>query len=250
MPASVLITGTAGEIGAAAAASFAGAGLAVTALDRRPSTALGGADLDPEPLCIEADAGRPETVEEALERSAERGPVAHVVGVAGGSLDAEVAVEAGGGLPDLDVFRASVEQNLTLQYVLVRAATPYLRAAAGSGLSPSVTFVSSINALACYGLPAYSAAKAGLAGLAVALADLLGRDGIRVNVLALGTVPNAHLRELYPEADFSAMAGAASLGALARPEQIGASLLALATAMTHTTGQVLVADGGQLVHRQ
>ena len=242
----VLITGTAGEIGAATALAFAGAGFEVTALDLEPSTAVAAAEVEPRPLCLVGDAASARTLETAL---AQRGPLAHVVGVAGGALDAEIAAEADGGLPTLEQFRASVEHNLTLQYGLVHAADARLREAAALGLSPSITFVSSINALACYGLPAYSAAKAGLAGLAVALADRLGRDGIRVNVLALGTVPTARMHSLYPAVDFARAGRLAALDKLATPEEIAATLVAIATAMTHTTGQVIVADGGQLQHR-
>jgi 3-oxoacyl-[acyl-carrier protein] reductase len=244
MTAAALITGTAGEIGAATAAAFARAGFAVAGVDRRPS------GLPPSAVCVTGDAGTPATLEEALAAIAELGTLAHAVGVAGGSLDGEVAAEAQGRLPTLEEFRASVDANLTLAYALVAATVPLLRSAGAAGLSPSVTLVSSINALASYGLPAYSAAKAGLAGLAVALADTLGRHGIRINVLALGTVPNAHLRALYPDTDFAALGGrAAALRRLATPEQVADSVLAIATAMTHTTGQVLVADGGQLVRR-
>jgi NAD(P)-dependent dehydrogenase (short-subunit alcohol dehydrogenase family) len=246
---SAFITGTAGDIGAAAAIAFSRAGFAVTGYDRRPSTELDRAGLDGPVLLVEGDMESPASLASALERTCDEATLVHVVGVAGGALDEEVAAEAADRLATLEEFRASLERNLTLQYALVAAVTPYLEVAARAGATPSVTLVSSINALACYGLPAYSAAKAGIAGLVVALADRLGRDGIRINALALGTVPTRRLRELYPQSDFDRLRGLTSLGRLGSPEQIGDTLLAIASAMTHATGQVVVADGGQLIHR-
>jgi 3-oxoacyl-[acyl-carrier protein] reductase len=248
VPDSVLITGTAGDIGAATALAFVRAGYAVVGLDRAPSRLLARADVDRQPSWIEGDLGDERSVERALEATGD-GPLVHVVGVAGGALDCEVTAETKGLLPTLEQFCASVEQNLTLQYSLVSRTLPRLRDAAELGRLPSITLISSINALASYGLPAYSAAKAGLSGLAVALTDRLGRHGIRINVLALGTVPTGRTRDLYSADDFNALKRETALARLPSPEDVGNTVLAIATLMTHTTGQVLVADGGQLIHR-
>ena len=151
---------------------------------------------DPAPVWIEGDLGSEGTLRRAFGAVPDEALV-HVVGIAGGALEVEVAAEAEDRLPTMEEFRALIEQNLTLQFRLVSAALPHLRRAGEAGRPASITLASSINALASYGLPAYSAAKAGLLGLAVALADPLGRQDIRVNVLALGTVPTRAMRDLY-----------------------------------------------------
>ena len=57
--------------------------------------------------------------------------------------------------------------------------------ARGSG---SFVFIASVNGLAHFGNPAYSAAKAGLIAYARALATEGGRSGIRSNAICPGTV--------------------------------------------------------------
>jgi 3-oxoacyl-[acyl-carrier protein] reductase len=246
---SVLITGTAGDIGVATGTAFARAGHRVIGLDRVPSAALEATGLHPPPIIVQGDLAADDTLKRAFALASEDAVLVHVVGIAGGSLDAEVAAEQAGRLPLLNEFRASIEQNLILQYRLLHQAFPSLLPAARARRAASITLVSSINALAGYGLPAYSAAKAGLGGLAVALAGRLGRAGIRINVLALGTVPTAATREQQAATSFEVLEGGTALGRLGTPEQVAATLIAIATEMTHTTGQVLVADGGQLVYR-
>jgi NAD(P)-dependent dehydrogenase (short-subunit alcohol dehydrogenase family) len=79
--------------------------------------------------------------------------------------------------------------NLRGANLMVEAVLPQMQQQ-GSG---SVVMISSIAALRAGGGPAYSAAKAGMIGLAKALAFKHGRSGIRFNVVAPGhlTLPMA-----------------------------------------------------------
>jgi NAD(P)-dependent dehydrogenase (short-subunit alcohol dehydrogenase family) len=65
-----------------------------------------------------------------------------------------------------------------------QAAIPALRARGGG----AITCVSSIAGLRGYRRTAYAAAKAGVIGLVITLAEQLGPDGIRVNAIAPGPV--------------------------------------------------------------
>src|SRR5690606_2706479 len=85
---------------------------------------------------------------------------------------------------DAETWAREVDINLNGSYNIV---APVVEAMAGVG-GGSVVFVSSVNALAHYGNPAYAAAKAGLIAYARGLAVERGRDGIRANVVAPGSV--------------------------------------------------------------
>jgi NAD(P)-dependent dehydrogenase (short-subunit alcohol dehydrogenase family) len=150
---------------------------------------------------------------------------------------------------DPGAFRESVDANLLTQFIVLRAALPWLRESAGE--DRSVTFVSSFNGLSGWGMPAYSAAKAGIVGMMLALTTPLGRDSIRVNVVAPGTIRTPRTEALWAgePGHFDDLEATAALGRLGTPDDVARSFLALATLLTHVTGQVLVVDGGQCVKR-
>jgi NAD(P)-dependent dehydrogenase (short-subunit alcohol dehydrogenase family) len=79
-----------------------------------------------------------------------------------------------------DLWRKSLDLNLTSHQVLFRLAIPYLRL----GFDPTIIIVASKNVPAPGpGAAAYSVAKAGLTQLARVAALELAADGIRVNVI-------------------------------------------------------------------
>lgn len=121
---------------------------------------------------------------------------------------------------------------------LIRCALPHLKSTRGA-----VVLVGSVNGLAAFGEPAYSSAKAGLSLLAANLAVSLGPAGVRVNVVAPGTVrtrvwdtqPNAlaMLSALYP------------LGRVGEPAEIASAIAFLASSdASWITGITLPVDGG------
>jgi 2-keto-3-deoxy-L-fuconate dehydrogenase len=130
-------------------------------------------------------------------------------------------------------------------------AIPALRAAGGG----SIIFLSSVQAFVTLpGCVPYAAAKAGLVAAARALAVEVGRDGIRVNAIAPGTIDTPMLQR-----DLSGMNreeaeqfrlrvnDANALGRVGRPEEIAACVEFLASdASSYLTGTTLVADGGYL----
>ena len=113
-------------------------------------------------------------------------------------------------------------------------------------LNRSITFVSSINAIKDYGLPAYSAAKAGLLGLISPLAAELGPRQIRVNALLPGTVLTERTIKLPRRLDESRKRGTA-LDRFATPDEIAEVAYVIAERMTCVTGQQIVADCGQSI---
>lgn len=243
----VLITGAAGALGGATTDAFLGAGFAVLGVDRAehdPGWVSARPSYTPLQLDLE-HSGAGEVLADAIAGQ----QLSHVVTIAGGALPGEPESTEDPLHAEVELFRASVEANLTTQYRTIHAVAPALGASPGDR---SITLCSSFNALSAQGMPGYSAAKAGLLGMMYALVDPFGRQGIRVNVLAPGTVRTPRTERLWAhvEGHFERLERSTALGRLATPADIGRSSLALATQLTHVTGQVLVVDGGQtVVHR-
>jgi NAD(P)-dependent dehydrogenase (short-subunit alcohol dehydrogenase family) len=239
----VLVTGVAGGIGSATARRFLDAGYAVAGvdIDSRALTAPGEGDY----VGAVADVRDANAMRDVVARLGR--PIAHVVTCAGISLPEE-ADDAGRALPDVEVFRGTIELNLTSHYISLAAAWPTLRDGSGDR---SVSFASSINAFQSFGLIGYSAAKAGLIGLVRALVVPLGAAGVRVNAVAPGTVPTPATRREWAHVPthFEDMAALVPTGRLGTPDDVAAAFLVLARDLTHVSGQVLAVDGGQSLHR-
>jgi NAD(P)-dependent dehydrogenase (short-subunit alcohol dehydrogenase family) len=235
----VVVSGSSGGIGRPTCQAFIDAGFSVFGIDI----------AEPPPIdrwftSVRADVTKPEELAVML-ACADLPPVSHVVTLAGIAHPAEPDAHLCGTLIGPEVFRQSVELNLGGHFNVLHATLPYLDQSAGDR---SVAFVSSINALRGFGLPAYSAAKAGLSGLVWALTPFLGARGIRVNVVLPGTTPTpATLDEWSSDPDhFGRLAAAVPLGRLGSPSDVAETLVALCR-LRHVTGQELVVDGGQSV---
>ena len=229
----VLVTGAAGAIGSATAEALRAAGHRVVGLDVEAGVELRHDLLDT------AGTERMLATEPAL------AGLRHVVAVAGGPVEEEIGKLDPSEVP-VDVFEASLRLNLLAQYALVRAAAARIEAESPDG-DRSITLFSSINALRGYGMPGYSAAKAGLLGLVVALALPLGRRGLRINAITPGTVLTERSRENYESAeDLSPrLIESTATGSETRAEDVAHAVRAV-LGLRRMTGQQLVVDGGQM----
>ena len=144
-----------------------------------------------------------------------------------------------------------LETNLRGALLCARYAIPAMRAAGGG----SIVFISSVQAFVTLpGCVPYAAAKAGLVAAARALAVEVGRDGIRVNTVAPGTIDTPMLnRDLVGmnrdevEQFRQRVDDANALGRVGRPDEIASCVAFLASdASSYVTGSTLVADGGYL----
>ncbi|MEU7814814.1 SDR family oxidoreductase [Pseudonocardia sp. NPDC049154] len=93
---------------------------------------------------------------------------------------------------------------------------------------------------------AYSASKAGVAGMTRDLAAQWARHGIRVNTLAPGWFASEMTGPLLEREHRAAqLAASAALGRIGRPEELDGPLLLLASdAGSYITGSTLTVDGG------
>jgi NAD(P)-dependent dehydrogenase (short-subunit alcohol dehydrogenase family) len=177
------------------------------------------------------------------------GDLRFVIHVAGGAIPEELGAPDQVSVP-LGAFRRAIEDNLVSAYVVVSAVAPMLRS---HGQGGGVTLVSSTNAFGGYGAPGYSAAKAGLHGLAAALVNPLGRDKIRINVVVLGTTATSNysrVNEAIGHAtDFNAIARKIPLGRVLTPEIAAEALVSVTCDLRGMSGAVTVVDGGQSTRR-
>ncbi len=235
----VLVTGAAGGIGSATVKALRAEGHRVVGLDREDAPPDAGGEW------IAHDLLDTDGTERLLTTSPLLAGLRHVVAVAGGPLPEELGRLDPAQVP-VAVFGASVQLNLVAQYALVRGAAARIKDEALSG-DRSITLFSSINALRGYGMPGYSASKAGLLGLVVALALPLGRRGVRINAITPGTVVTQRFREDYGE---DGPLGPRLLESTAseratRPEDVARAVCSL-IGLRQMTGQQIVIDGGQL----
>lgn len=149
----------------------------------------------------------------------------------------------------LDDWEATLKINLGGAFLAAKFQTPALQARGGGALIFTSSFV---GVTVAFGeMAAYAASKAGLVGLTKSLAVELAPHGIRVNALLPGATDTDMARDFAatPEAQ-AAIAELYPLRRFARPEEIAASALFLASeASSFTTGTALLVDGGVSIAR-
>ncbi|WP_309059633.1 SDR family NAD(P)-dependent oxidoreductase [Streptomyces sp.] len=236
----VLITGAARGIGAATARRFAEEGARVLVADVDPAEAERTASA-----LRERGLGAEAAACDVADRASVEAAVAHAVD-AFGSLDVLVN-NAAHCTPDAPRFEDEPDEEwardldvtLTGAYRCCRAALPHL-AASGRG---AIVGIGSVNGLQDFGNHAYSAAKAGLVSLTRTLAGHAAPRGVRVNLVAPGTVRTRAWEGR--DADLEAARRLYPLGRVGEPEDIAAAVAFLASRdASWITGTTLVVDGG------
>lgn len=134
-------------------------------------------------------------------------------------------------------FRATLETNLTAPYALIRAALPAL-VASGVGQVINLGYAGVEHMIANTRAMAYQISKAGLLVLTRSLAQALGPQGVRVNMVSPGHIDNS----VDLPADIQSHV---PLGRPARINDIaGALLFLLSPAGAYITGANIEVAGG------
>lgn len=230
----VLISGAGGGIGRSLVKVFRDAGAAVIGADRDAGL-MAGLDLAGSVLFDQADPG---ATRAAVERHlADHGVPDAVVSNAGYTRAEHL------GQVDDAVWASEMAINLNGAYAMT---DPIVAAMAARG-EGSLVFIASVNALAHFGNPAYSAAKAGLVAYAKAIAVERGREGVRANVICPGSVRTPAWDHRL-EADPSLLDNVLPhypLGRMVLPTEVAnAALFLCSAAASGITGAVLPVDAG------
>jgi 3-oxoacyl-[acyl-carrier protein] reductase len=226
----VIVTGASRGIGAACAEAFVLQGDRVFGLSRTPGDAASGVEhrsvdlSSPEDLLAAMDAIEEET-----------GSIDVVVANAGITRD-QLSVR----MSDED-FVEVIDVNLTSTFRVVRRSLKrMIRQRSGR-----IVVVSSIGAL--MGLPGqanYAASKAGVIGMARAVAREVASRGITVNVVAPGLI-ETDMTTALGEDRLALLADQVPAGRLGTPDEVATAVVFFASpAASYITGAILAIDGG------
>lgn len=244
-----LVTGAAGDIGAATARALAEDGARVVLADRdgpgaeRAAAALRADGLDAD--AVACDQTRPEEVERLF--------ADHL----GERLDVCFA-NAGYGRfgPVLDLSLADwqrhLDVNLTGTFLVVQAAARRMVAGGRGGAIVVNASTAATHPTALFS--AYAASKAGVGMLARSMAEELGRHGVRVNAVCPGVIETGMTSGLLDAADGRVrerIVGETPVERLGRPADVAAAVRFLAGPDSDfVTGALLPIEGGQTMRGQ
>lgn len=242
---SVVVTGAAGGIGAAAAQAFASQGAHVFLLDidvgrvREIAAGLQGSGTA---LGVAVDITDEAAVTAAFNEIAAAGHGLDVLINCAGGYKKLLTVEQ----MDIAEWDATVALNLRSVFLCCRAAIPALKASK-AGRIVNVTSISGRTVHAASS-PAYGAAKAGVTQLTRFLAYELGPHGITANTIAPLTTLTPRVAALRTAEDVERIAAQVPLRRLAQVDDHVAAMLYLASdGAGFVTGVNLDTNGGRVM---
>lgn len=237
-----LVIGASGGIGSRIAQLLCSRGINVTGIDLRESAVTGQPGYSH--ACL--DMSSPEAVDRVSALAGDL-PFSYVINVAGGATPQELD-KAGQQDFALDSLKETFDSNFATSLAAISVARSLTPAPAGRDLS--VTLCSSINAIGNYQYPIYSASKSAVESLVFSEAIPLGRQGIRINAIRLGTVVTSTSLRLHGGLDSGHYQPLLKLTPLARfvtAEEAAVAFVAAGVDMTGMTGTVLTVDAGQSI---
>lgn len=167
------------------------------------------------------------------------GHIDNIISMAGINMKSEIGGMETITIEDID---KSVKLNLTSHIYLVKIFLDLLKKSQID--RKTITFISSINAIADHGLPAYSAAKSGLYGFMKSITKSMGELGIRVNTISLGTVP--HNNDIIENNEyFQSKSEKLVIKEFVRPIDVAETIYALIYNIKGIIGQNIILDMGQ-----
>jgi NAD(P)-dependent dehydrogenase (short-subunit alcohol dehydrogenase family) len=233
-----LVTGAGRNVGAGIARALASCGAAVAVNDLEPSRAAaavatlqaGGAVAHGVP----GDVTDPVAVERMVaDAAAALGPIDILVNNAGVPASGAPSVRFRDMSPD--DWDRYLQLNL---YAVLRCTRAVLDSMCDRGWGRIVTIISEAGRTGMPpGLTLYAAGKAGAAGFSRVLAREVGRHGVTVNCVSLGTIENVPVRD--------EVLRATPMRRYGRPADVGAAVAYLASdGASWVTGQTLPVNGG------
>jgi 3-oxoacyl-[acyl-carrier protein] reductase len=237
-----IVTGAASGIGQASAQLFAEEGASVLAVDL-PGKGLaaahaGNAGITPFEKSVGDTDSADAIVDEAVRRFGRLDIVMNNAGIASNTRIEEMSE---------DIWQRTLNINLSAQMRICQKSLPHLKA------SPAGRIINVASVMAegtDYGLAAYCASKAGVAGLTRTLALELGKFGITANYLEPGAIKTGMTSGLWdarPDVE-EIWAKKSALRRVGRPIDLARAALFLASDDGgFVTGHGLVVDGGLML---
>lgn len=141
-----------------------------------------------------------------------------------------------------------MDVNLTGVLNLSQALIPHMKENGGGSIA-CMSSVSAQRGGGIFGGPHYSAAKAGVLGLAKAMAREFGPDGIRVNCVTPGLIETDITGGMLNDEMRSDIRRNIPLDRLGRAEDVAGIYLFLASDLSaYVTGATIDVNGGMLIH--
>ena len=191
-------------------------------------------------IYMNVDVVNTKAVQEAKEKiDTQFGYVDNIISMAGINTKSEI-----GGMDTItiDDIDSSVKLNLNSHIYMVKIFLDLLKKSTNT--KKTITFISSINAIRDYGLPAYSAAKSGLYGFMKAIVNPMGKQNIRVNIVSFGTVPHDG-ENIEGVKYYENMIKTIPSQKFVTPKDAADTLYSLTYITTAITGQNIILDQGQ-----
>jgi NAD(P)-dependent dehydrogenase (short-subunit alcohol dehydrogenase family) len=240
-----IVTGGASGLGAATVRALVARGVKVGVLDK--STAPGEAlvkDLGASVLLIETDVTSEAQLGSAIEQVKQKLGGLHIaVGCAGIGTAGRVVGKSG--LFPLELFQLTINVNLVGMFNLIRLAAGAMiegEPDAGGERGVIITTASIAAFDGQIGQAAYSASKAGVAGMTLPIARELARFGVRVVTIAPGTFDTPMLANLPHEHRQALAAGIPFPNRLGNPDEF-AALAAHIVENAMINGETIRIDG-------
>jgi NAD(P)-dependent dehydrogenase (short-subunit alcohol dehydrogenase family) len=145
-------------------------------------------------------------------------------------------------------YDAVLDVSLRGTLHMSQAVLPTMRAQK-SGAIVCISSVSAQRGGGILGGPHYSAAKAGVLGLARAMAREFGIDGIRVNCVTPGLIATDINKGLIPDDKMKGILEQIPLNRIGEPNDVAGCVVFLASDLSkYLTGVTLDVNGGMLIH--
>lgn len=232
-----IVTGAGSGIGQATADLFAREGAMVLAVDlpgRGLAEAHSHSSVFPHEDDVAADGAPERIVAAAIARFGKLDILYNNAGVSGRELAEEMSDET---------WNRVVAVNMSAPFRLSRAAIPHLK---NSPYGRIISTASVMARMTDYGLSAYCASKAGVAGMTRTLALELGKFGITCNYIEPGAIQTGMTRESFSNENIAQIwAKKSPLRRLGKPIDIARGALFLASDDGgFVSGHGLCVDGG------
>ncbi|AOW93511.1 3-oxoacyl-ACP reductase [Rhodococcus sp. WMMA185] len=215
-----LVTGGASGIGRAIVESYVAEGATVVIADRNEMQAERAAGELGAAAAVWVDVADEESVRSAYARAVDAlGQVDVLVNSAGIAEESELS-----DMP-LEVWRRTIDIDLTGTFLMCRAAVPAMVSAGGGRI---INISSQLGIKGAVALSHYAAAKAGVIALTKSLALEVSRHNVLVNAIAPGPVTTPLVAGMTEEWKAAKMAEI-PLGRWGRPEEVAPTAVLLAS---------------------